>query len=205
MSSTTFRPVAGNQAGPDAGARPAAWALLALTVLALPGSLLVAEGRGRTALTVGALLFLAVAALDAVVGWGLWRLTAGGAPRTAMGTLVTRVIAAAILAAAAVHLLAVGDAAAFHRIWDISLIVFGLHLLCACAAVRIARRAPLVVWLATAAAGVAYLLDALPSGARVVDTAVLMPFMFGELLLLGWLFVIARRARQHRSDTPAPA
>jgi len=76
----------------------------------------------------------------------------------------------------------------------VSLIVFGVHLLYAAAAVRIATGARIVVWLATAAAGVAYLLDALPTGARLVDSSVLVPFMFGELVLLGWLFVISRRS-----------
>jgi len=182
--STTARP----------GARTAAWALLALTVLALPASLLTRDDQGRTALTAGGLTFLVVAVLDAVVGWGLWRLTTTGAPRAALATMVTRAIAAAILAGAAVHLVVRGDAPAFHRIWDVSLIVFGVHLLYAAAAVRIATGARIVVWLATAAAGVAYLLDALPTGARLVDSSVLVPFMFGELVLLGWLFVISRRS-----------
>jgi len=33
----------------------------------------------------------------------------------------------------------------------------------------------------------------LPTGARLVDNSVLVPFMFGELVLLGRLFVISRR------------
>jgi len=102
--STTARP----------GARTAAWALLVLTALALPASLLTGDDEGRTALTAGGLTFLVVAILDVVVGWGLWRLTTTGAPRAALATMVTRAIAAAILAGAAVHLVARGDAPAFH-------------------------------------------------------------------------------------------
>jgi hypothetical protein len=53
---------------------------------------------------------------------------------------------------------------------------------------------------ATAAAGLAYLADSLPDAVGFLDSAVLVPFMFGELALLAWLLLVGRRSMSGRGS-----
>jgi hypothetical protein len=170
-----------------AAVRTAAWALLALTVLSVPALML--PTPQTTTWTVVRAALVVVAALDVVVGWGLWLLVRSRAPRLGLAALVSRAGYAVVLAAAALTVAAPADCGDLSgRWWGWS--VFAVHLLVAAVALRCAG-APGLVWVATGLAGCAYLLSVVPW--QVVPDAVLMPFQCGEVVLLVWLFVVSRR------------
>lgn len=196
----TREPVPGSTRAPRLrAARRAGYALAALTLLAIPATLLVHSDAGAGQVRLGAATFVVVSVLDVVVAYYLWRLTRRRAPRSGSIAAATRVAASAIQGVAAGGLLLSssdnpGAVARFDSWWGASLLVFGLHLIVLTTALRV-NRAPLFVLGGTAAAGAAYLLDALPDTARVLDAQVLLPFMFGELLLLAWLLLVGPRGR----------
>lgn len=148
--------------------------------------------------------FLVIALLDVLVGWALHALLRGRAPAPAHAVVVSRVGYAVLLAASSVLLLVHGDSgvAGFRADWSNALLVFGLHLVIVAVALWRARLAPLVVRLATGAAGTAYLLDgALERLTDVGWRGALVPLMLGEIVLAGWLVwfgrPLARRDGQH--------
>ncbi len=180
----------------------AGMALAALTVLAIPANLLVHADGGDAVVRGAAAAFVLISGLDVVVAWWLWRLTNAEAPRTSAIAAVLRIGAGAIQGSAALALLTGGAAdraavATFDERWSTSLLVFGLHLVVL--AYVLARNAvPVLVVVATGAAGLAYLADSLPGAVQFLDSGVLMPFMFGELALLGWLLLVGRRSSDAR-------
>jgi hypothetical protein len=181
-------------------ARLAAWSLLALTAVAIPASLLTTAAAAPIGLIAGGVSFGLAAVLDVVVAWGLYGLIRGTAPLLGAASLALRVAYALVLAGAAATLLFPGrDAAVFHWWWSGGLIIFGVHLVVTAFALR-AISAPVVVWLLTGLAGLAYLIDALPAPLDLIPTIALVPFELGELVLMGWLFFVAYRKPGRRQQ-----
>lgn len=180
------------------GARIAGLALLVLTLLSVPAATVLAATDapdGAAARLVGG-AFLLVALLDVVAAWGLHLVLRRRATPASTATLVSRCGYAALLAGSAVVLAWPGGAGAagFTRDWSIALVVFGLHLVIAGNALWRSRIAPTWVAAATALAGVAYLLDDVLTRLAGTDASVvLVPLMLGELVLVGWLLLTARR------------
>lgn len=195
-SPTTGRAAVGLRAPERRGARLAGWALLALTLLALPAAgLLEGADEAGTRVAVGT-AFLLVAVLDVVVGVGLYALLRSRAHSSAYAALVSRTGYAVLLAASAGRLLRPGGGGVetFRADWSLALVVFGLHLVVTAVALRASRVVPFLVVTATALAGAAYLLD--ESLARWADVGwrpALVPLMLGELVLMGWLLRAAHR------------
>ncbi len=183
------------------GARLAGAALLLMTLVSVPAALLLeraaAPGAQATRVAVG-MAFLVVAVLDVAAAWGLHLLLRRRATPASTAQLVSRSGYAALLTGAAVVLAWPGGAgtAGFERDWALALVVFGLHLVIAGIALWRSRIAPTAVVVITALAGLAYLLDdVLTRFADVSATAVLVPLMLGELVLMGWLLLVARPRR----------
>jgi hypothetical protein len=144
----------------------------------------------------------AVALLDVVVGAGLWILFRAQTPRVARVAMIARVVYAVVLAVAVARLgWSEGDAltraSAFHRVFELGLGVFGVHLiaLAGCIAVtRFARgwtRSVLAGLVAIAGAG--YLIDALVTALRADVHAKVSEYTFvGEVVLAVWLLWAAR-------------
>jgi len=151
-------------------ARLAAWSLLVLALVAIPASMLTTAEATPLGLIAGGVSFGLAAVLDVVVAWGLYGLIRGTAPLLGAASLALRAAYALVLAAAAATLLFPGrDAAVFHRWWSEALIIFGVHLVVTAFALR-AISAPVIVWLLTGLAGLAYLLDALPAPLDLIPT-----------------------------------
>lgn len=181
------------------GARLAGATLLATTAVALPATILLegttAPGGPLLQVTVGA-AFLLVAALDVVVGWGLHLVLRRRATPASTAQLVARSGYAALLAGTAAVLAWPGGAGTtgFERDWAIALVVFGLHLVIAGVALWQSKVAPRLVAAVTTLAGLAYLLDV--GLARLSDSgssAVAVPLVLGEVVLLGWLLHASRK------------
>ena len=178
------------------GARLAGWALLALTLLALPAAGLLDGADAPATRAVVGVAFLVIAVLDVLVGIGLYSLLRVRAHSSAYASFVSRTGYAVLLAASAARLLRPGGGGVetFRADWALALVVFGLHLVVTAVALRASRVVPFVVVASTALAGTAYLLD--ESLARWADVGwrpALVPLMLGELVLMGWLLRVAHR------------
>ena len=192
------------------GARLAAPALVALTVLAVVAARVADGAEGTTPHVAVGSAVLVVAALDVTVGWGLYVLLGDRARPSAHAALVSRCGYAVLLVAASARLLWPGGDGldGFRADWSLALLVLSLHLLIAAVAGWRSRIAPPLVVAAVALAGVASMLDAVvaPSSAATSGRG-LVPVVLGELVLLGWLVVASRgpghpvalRARGQRS------
>jgi hypothetical protein len=171
-------------------------ALAALTALSVPATALLdtADQPGARAL-VGA-AFVAVAALEVVVGWGLYVLLRGRAPSPAYAALVSRGGYAVLLTAAAGRLLWPGGdgVPGFRSDWSLALVVLGVHLLVTSIALWCARRVPGAVVAGTAVAGTASVLAAVGGGLPLPDVlpgaGALLPAVLGEVVLLAWLVMV---------------
>ena len=154
-----------------------------------------ADTVGDAMLDRAALLMGLVVLLDVVVGVALFKLLG----RPALLSSAARVLYAGVLAVAVARLAtfsgAVERAAAFHRVFDPALGLFGVHLvLLAVVFERPQRWVAVLVGLC----GAGYVIDAVAPfvGMRTQVAAVTF---FGELALTGWLLVAAGK----RSPTPA--
>ena len=203
---TRAHPAVALRAPERRGARLAGWSLLVMTLLALPAAgLLDGADDDGTRVVVGT-AFLAIAVLDVVTGVGLYALLRDRAHSSAYAALVSRAGYAVLLAASASRLLRPGGGGVetFRADWALALVVFGLHLLVTAVALRASRVVPFLVVTATALAGTAYLLDeSLGRWADVGWRPALVPFMLGELVLMGWLLRVAHR--RPRGAAPASA
>lgn len=185
-------------AGEQRGARLAGWALLLMTLLSLPATALLDRAEELGARAVVATAFLVVAVLDVAVGWGLHLVLRRHALPTSVAALVSRAGYAVLLAGSALVLLVPGGegVAGFHSDWALALVVLGVHLVIVAVALWRSRLAPGVVVVATGIAGAAYLVDdVLARSTDEAQGAVLVPFMLGELVLMGWLLWTARPSR----------
>ena len=188
------------------GARLAGRALLLMTLLSLPAAVLLGRADEPGARAVVATAFLVVAALDVAAGWGLHLLLRGHALPTSVATVVSRSGYAVLLAVSALVLLVPGGegVAGFRSDWALALVVFGVHLTIAAVALWRSRLAPGIVVVATAIAGAAYLVDdVLARSTGQAQGAALVPFMLGELVLMGWLLWTARRSARRAHDWSA--
>ncbi|MCM0621800.1 DUF4386 family protein [Nocardioides bruguierae] len=199
---TTANPAPGTRratALPSArvGALVAGTALLVMTVLAPVGVLLLDRGQAVP----GGLLFALVACLDVTIGLALLPLTMPAGRRLALVAALARVLAGVALLVAAGFAVA-GRVATFQDVWDVSLLVFGVHLLAL--GWLLARSGPAPAWVGwlVVVAGVGYAVDAVadvvallggPAGAPTIS---LVTFV-GELVLMVWLLV--------RGGRPAPS
>ena len=160
--------------------------------------------RGGSAVDAG-VAFIAIALLDVLVGCALHGLLRDRAAAPAHAVIVSRVGYAVLLAWSAALLLAHPDdgVAAFRVDWSSALLVFGLHLVIVAVALWRARLAPLLVRLATGAAGAAYLLDgALERFTDVGWRGALVPLMLGEVVLALWLVWAGRPSVRRRGARP---
>jgi hypothetical protein len=177
-------------------ARVAGTALAALTVLSVPATaLLETADRPGARLLVGA-AFATVAALEVVVGWGLYVLLRDRAHSPAYAALVSRGGYAVLLTAAAGRLLWPGGDGVdgFRSDWSLALVVLGVHLLVTSVALWCARRVPGTVVAGTVLAGAASLLAAAGGGLPLPDVlpgaGALVPAVLGEVVLLSWLAMV---------------
>jgi hypothetical protein len=211
-TTTTFRPVPaaprrrtlhpGATAGRVAGtARGAGLAIIGGLALSVPAvGLLDAAAGGGSTLDVAASL-LVVAALDVVVGRGLYRVAGERALPAAYAALLSRVGHGLLLAAAAAMLLWRGGTGitAFREDWSTASLVLAAHLVVAAVALWRARVAPRALALAMAAGGVlALTLAALPGGAEGL-LAVLAPVLVADAVLAFALLAHGLRPARWRS------
>ena len=183
------------------GARLAGIGLLTLTLVSVPAVALLDRVDGTATTTApAAAAFLLVAALDVLVGWGLYVLLGARAQPSAHAALVSRVGYAVLLTAAAARLAwPGGDGVDGFRVdWSLARVVLGLHLLIAAVALWRSRIAPGVLVVVTALSGAAYLLAEALS--RFTDESwrdVPVPFTLAELALVVWLLVVGVSGRAH--------
>ena len=178
------------------GAAVAGFGLLAMTVLAMAGTLVVNGSAGaRVAVPgsegllgrIGVLALYGVALLDVIVAWGLTEAFRPVDRGVAVLAGWLRVVYAVVFIVAITQL-AGGQPAAYHQIWQVGLLVFGVHLVLV--GRLVARSGWLPRWLGVlvAVAGVGYVVDSV-----LAVLLVAMPFsvstvtFVGELLLAGWL------------------
>ena len=204
MTTTTARPrSAGTTRRPHAvpaqahrTARVAAVALAALTALSVPATALLDSADRPGARALAGAAFVTVAALEVVVGWGLYVLLRERAHSPAYAALVSRGGYAVLLTAAAGRLLWPGGDGVdgFRSDWSLALVVLGVHLLVTAIALWCARRVPGAVVAGTAVAGTASLLAALGGGLPLPDVlpgaGALLPAALGEIVLLAWLVMV---------------
>ena len=178
-------------------ARVAGVALAVLTVLSVPATALLdtADRPGGTRALAGA-AFVSVAALEVVVGWGLYVLLRDRAHSPAYAALVSRGGYAVLLTAAAARLLWPGGDGVdgFRSDWSLALVVLGVHLLVTATALWCARWVPGAVVAGAAVAGTASLLAAVGGGLPLPDVlpgaGALLPAALGEIVLLAWLVMV---------------
>ncbi len=187
----------------------AAASLVAVTVLSLPATaLLDTAGTTATRVVVG-IGFVVVAALEVVVGWGLYGVLHERAHSCAYAALVSRAGYAVLLAAAAGRLLWPGGdgVAGFRADWSLALLVLGVHLLVTTVALWHSHEVPGAVVAGTAVAGTAALLGDVVGPWPVPDVVPgagpLLPGVLGGLVLLAWLSAVGGRVREQVSERDA--
>jgi hypothetical protein len=197
MTTTTARRRPHTAARPATGvvhrARVATFALASVTVLSLPGAAMLDDADQPTSRAVVGTLFVTIAALEVVVGWGLYVLLRERAHPPAYASMVSRAGYAVLLVAAAGRLVWPGGdgAAGFRHDWSLALVVLGVHLLVTSVALWRSRRVPGAVVAGTALAGTASVLGDVVGGWQLPDllpgAGVLLPAALGQLVLLAWL------------------
>jgi len=209
VTSTDRRPV---RSAPRAGRsdprperRPALLAAVCLavvTALTIPAAaLLDTADRPGTREVVG-VGFLVVAALEVVVGWGLYAVLNERAHSSAYAALVSRAGYAVLLAAAAGRLLWPGGdgVAGFRADWSLALVVLGVHLLVTAVALWHSHAVPGAVVAGIAVAGIAALLGDVVGSWHLPDivpgAGPLLPGVLGGLVLLGWLSLVSGRVEE---------
>ena len=174
-------------------ARIAGAALATVTLLSIPAAALLDDADRPGARAVAGAAFVAIAALEVVVGWGVYMLLRERAHPPAYAALVSRAGYAVLLAAAAGRLVWPGGDGAdgFRADWSLALVVLGVHLLVTAVALWRSRRVPGAVVLGTALAGTAsVLVDVVgqwPLPDLLPGAGVLLPAALGQLVLLAWL------------------
>ena len=177
----------------------AAVALAVLTALSIPATALLDTADRPATRTVLGLGFLVVAALEVVVGWGLYVVLHERAHSSAYAALVSRAGYAVLLAAAAGRLLWPGGdgVAGFRADWSLALVVLGVHLLVTSVALWHSHGVPGAVVAGTAVAGAVALLGDVVGGLPLPDVVPgagpLLPGVLGGLVLLGWLSLVGGR------------
>ena len=195
----TARPASDRAAADRRAALTAAISLAAVTVLSIPATALLDTADATATRMVVGVGFVVVAALEVVVGWGLYRVLHERAHSCAYAALVSRAGYAVLLAAAAGRLLWPGGdgVAGFRADWSLALLVLGVHLLVTTVALWHSRVVPGAVVAGTAAAGVAALLGDLvgpwPLPDVVPGAGPLLPGVLGGLVLLAWLSAVSSR------------
>ena len=174
-------------------ARIAGLALAAVTMMSIPAAALLDDADRLSARALAGGAFVAIAALEVVVGWGVFVLLRERAHPPAYAALVSRAGYAVLLAAAAGRLVWPGGDGAdgFRADWSLALVVLGVHLLVTAVALWRSRRVPGAVVAGTALAGAAsVLVDAVgqwPLPDLLPGAGGLLPAALGELVLLAWL------------------
>jgi hypothetical protein len=180
--------------------------LVAVTVLSIPATALLDTADATVTRMVVGVGFVLVAALEVVVGWGLYAVLHERAHSSAYAALVSRAGYAVLLAAAAGRLLWPGGdgVAGFRADWSLALLVLGVHLLVTTVALWHSHEVPGAVVAGTAVAGAAAVLGdvvgpwALPD--IVPGAGPLLPGVLGGLVLLAWLSAVSSRMSGPVSD-----
>ena len=125
-------------------ARIAGAALVTITIASIPAAALLDDADRPGARAVAGAAFVAIAALEVVVGWGVYLLLRERAHSPAYAALVSRAGYAVLLAAAAGRLVWPGGDGAdgFRADWSLALVVLGVHLLVTAVALWRSRRVP---------------------------------------------------------------
>ncbi|MFL6079746.1 MAG: hypothetical protein ACJ714_07445 [Ornithinibacter sp.] len=217
-SRSDARSAAGSQPARDVrvDARPdrraalvAAVSLAVVTVLSIPATALLDTADATATRVVVAVGFLVVAALEVVVGWGLYRVLHERAHSCAYAALVSRAGYAVLLAAAAGRLLWPGGdgVRGFRADWSLALLVLGVHLLVTTVALWHSHEVPGAVVAGTALAGAAAVLGdvvgPLPLPDVVPGAGPLLPGVLGGLVLLAWLSAVSGRADEQLTERDA--
>lgn len=171
--------------------------------------------------------FLAVAVLDVMVAWGVYRLLRPANERLALIVASLRVVYAALFAVALVNLMDVAQLiggasatalqsdqlrthvatsiASFNGGWNLALGVFGAHLV-ALGFLLLRFSAPRLLAALVAIAGAGYLVDSIATVLVADYTLKISTFTFiGEAILIFWLLWIAiKGVRATPALTPAP-
>ncbi|HYN68404.1 MAG TPA: hypothetical protein VES93_16095 [Ornithinibacter sp.] len=174
-------------------------ALAVVTALSIPATALLDTADLPVTRSIVGVAFLVVAALEVVVGWGLYVVLRERAQSSAYAALVSRAGYAVLLTAAAGRLLWPGGdgVAGFRADWSLALLVLGVHLLVTSVALWHSRGVPGAVVAGTAVAGtVALLGDAVgswPLPDVVPGAGPLLPGVLGGLVLVAWLFLVGGR------------
>lgn len=174
-------------------ARVATVALACVTVLSLPAVALLDDADRPVTRAVVSAAFVAIAALEVVVGWGLYVLLHERAQPPAYAAMVSRAGYAVLLLAAAGRLAWPGGdgASGFRDDWSLALVVLGVHLLVTSVALWRSRLVPGAVVAGTAVAGTAALFSDVVGSWSLPDllpgAGALLPAALGQLVLLAWL------------------
>jgi hypothetical protein len=217
-------------------ARTALWTGISLVMMAvaagiayggLHNGIFIAGDAGATAVNVAAApvrlgieiaLWFIVAALDVIVGIGLYRVFAPYGKTVSKAAMAARLLYAAAFVVGAFLLFgafepdnALAASAKFEAVWYGGLILFGVHLLLL---VPPAVKSPDFHWIVPVSllvAGLAYsLIHALllmgePAAAlgRQLQVILMIPMTLAELLLAAWLFFLGLARRSRRSRIPS--
>jgi hypothetical protein len=174
-------------------ARISGIALAAVTMLSIPAAALLDDADRTGARAVAGAAFVAIAALEVVVGWGVFVLLRERAHPPAYAALVSRAGYAVLLTAAAGRLVWPGGDGAdgFRADWSLALVVLGVHLFLTAVALWRSRRVSGAVVAGTAlAGGASVLVDVVgqwPLPDLLPGAGALLPAALGELVLLAWL------------------
>ena len=183
--------------------------LVAVTVLSIPATALLDTADATATRVVVGVGFIVVAALEVVVGWGLYGVLHERAHSCAYAALVSRAGYAVLLAAAAGRLLWPGGdgVAGFRADWSLALLVLGVHLLVTTVALWHSHEVPGAVVAGTAVAGTAALLGEVvgpwPLPDVVPGAGPLLPGVLGGLVLLAWLCAVSGRVSEQARGADA--
>lgn len=168
-----------------------------------------------------------VACLDVVVAWALWvffdrvhHITAllGAWCRTAYAVFFGIAITHLVVAAGLLHNAELGtdpdrlsrevfaEIGRFNHLWQLALMVFGVHLLLVGWLAWRSRRVPRVIAVLVAVAGAGYLVDSIgPLGWAGYTIELSLATFVGEVVLMGWLLIYAvlRSGRRGVREEPA--
>lgn len=152
--------------------------------------------------------------LDILVSWTLYQFFKGVHKKIALTSFVLRIIYTLIFVIATYYLVAnleqgidnnhlLKNYNLFEKVWSMGLIIFGGHLLAIGVLMKLYKNIPIVLWILTLIAGVAYItvhllkiiLPQLNEFTQILNNILALPMALGEICLAIWL--IMRGGKQY--------